>query len=228
MGVTVLKVGGAALARGGFRLERHIAPGEAVVVVHGAGDRIGAALAAAGIPSCFHEGRRVTPPEALPHVRAAFAATNAALCAAIGERAVGLLGDEIGLRADAVAGLGRAGLLRPYAPAVLGDLVAAGRIPVLAPLARGPLNVNADDAAAALAQALGAERLVFVSDVEGVVVAGEVASQLGVAQVDDARRRGDLSGGILPKLDAALAAATAGIETRIGSTLVTAGDTATA
>jgi acetylglutamate kinase len=222
MGVTVLKVGGVALGRGGFRLERHVAPGEAVVVVHGAGDRIGAALAAAGIPSCLHEGRRVTPPEALPHVRAAFAAANAVLCTAIGERAVGLLGDDIGLRADVVAGLGRVGVLRPYAPAVLADLVAAGRIPVVAPLARGPLNVNADDAAAALAQALGADRLVFVSDVEGVVVDGSVASELGVADVDDARRRGDLSGGILPKLEAALSAATAGIETRIGETLVTA------
>lgn len=225
MGLTVVKVGGAALAQGlaegePFRLDRHASPVDGVLVVHGAGDRIGKALRIAGIPSRFVDGRRVTPPEALPHVRAAFLAENRRLCAAIGPAAVGLAGDEIGLRADVVAGLGRVGVLHAFAPAVLGDLVQAGRIPVVAPLARGPLNVNADDAAAALARALGADRLVFVSDVEGVVVRGAVAARLGTSEVDEARLRGDLSGGILPKLEAALAAARAGIETRIGVTLV--------
>jgi acetylglutamate kinase len=215
-----VKVGGAALAQTSFRIDRYVRPGDGAVVVHGAGERIGAALRAAGIESRFVGGRRVTPREALPFVRAAFLEENRRLCAAIGPSAVGLAGDEIGLRADLVPSLGRVGVLHAYAPSVIPDLVREGRIPVVAPLARGPLNVNADDAAAALARALGADRLVFVSDVEGVVVDGSVAERLGTDDVADARRRGDLSGGILPKLEAALAAARAGIETRIGATWV--------
>ena len=57
--------------------------------------------------------------------------------------------------------------------------LAAGRIPVVAPLAVGPLNVNADEAAAALAQGLGAERLLFLTDVDGLILNGEVVEQIG-------------------------------------------------
>jgi acetylglutamate kinase len=93
---------------------------------------------------------------------------------------------------------------------------------VVASLARGPLNVNADDAAAALARALRADRLVFVSDVDGVRVAGAVAETLAEGDVAAALGRGELTGGIVPKLEAALAAARDGIETRVGSTHVLA------
>ena len=92
---------------------------------------------------------------------------NAALCAAIGELAVPLFGDEIGLHALQVPMLG-----------MVGDPVRARRmsssprstrslIPVIAPLAAGPLNVNADEMAAALAVGLEAERILFVTDVPG-------------------------------------------------------------
>ena len=112
----------------------------------------------------------MTTAEALPLVREAMRAENDAICAQIGKRARGLMGDELGLEAEHVPELGRVGMLLPVVPAALLSLLETDAVPVIAPLARGPLNVNADDAAAVLAVALGAERLVFVSDVPGVFV----------------------------------------------------------
>ena len=78
------------------------------------------------------------------------------------------------------------------------------------PLAQGPLNVNADEAAAALAVGLGAERIVFVSDVPGVLMDGDVIASIAA---DDAERLlgdGTFEGGIVPKLEAAVLASAAG------------------
>jgi acetylglutamate kinase len=89
-------------------------------------------------------------------------------------------------------------------------------VPVIAPLARGPLNVNADDAAAAIAIGLHADRLVFLSDVPGVIVDGVVVPELRDAG------HPDLRGGIVPKVNAALDAARAGVAVAIGETAVVA------
>ncbi len=96
----------------------------------------------------------------------------------------------------------------------------AGLIPVVAPLATGPLNVNADDAATALAVGLGAERIVFQSDVAGVLVENVVADALTAAEVEELLD--ELEGGIVPKLQAAVAAARLGVQAEIGATAVTA------
>ena len=106
----------------------------------------------------FVDGRRVTDEAAIEVVREALLDVNRALCAALGARAVGLSGDEIGLQATQVPELGLVGDPLPSRPQAVLDALAAGLIPVVAPLAEGPLNVNADEAAAALAVGLGAER----------------------------------------------------------------------
>src|SRR3954453_2090852 len=146
MGLTLVKCGGAALAKEPFVLERYVEPGSEACVVHGAGSRISAALTAAGIESPFVGGRRVTTSEALPLVREAMRAENEALCVQIGARARGLLGDELGLEAERLPELGEAGMLLPVIPDALRALLGTRTVPVIAPLARGPLNVNADDA----------------------------------------------------------------------------------
>src|SRR3954447_10335149 len=220
MSLTIVKCGGAALAKERFRLERHVEPGASVCVVHGAGTRISAALRAAGLESTFVGGRRVTTAEALPVVREAMRQENRALCAQIGERAYGLMGDDLGLEAQRVPELGEVGMLLPAVPSALWGLLSIDAVPVIAPLARGPLNVNADDAAAVLAVALGADRLVFVSDVAGVLVDGEVVPQLSEREIS--LLNGHLAGGILPKLQAAVAAAREGVRVDVGATVVVA------
>src|SRR4051812_33329494 len=111
MSLTIVKCGGAALAKRAFVLERHVDAGAGACVVHGAGGRISAALHAAGLESTFVGGRRVTTREALPVIREAFRQENRSLCAQIGPRAHGLMGDELGLEAEQLGELGEVGML---------------------------------------------------------------------------------------------------------------------
>jgi len=194
--------------------------GDRTVVVHGAGPQITEELVRRGIAASFVRGRRVTTPEVLDVVRDALQAVNAEVCAAIGPAAVGLSGDAIGLRATRVDALGLVGDPEPVAPEAVLAALEAGRVPVVAPLAEGPLNVNADEAAAALAVGLGADRIVFVSDVPGVLVAGAVARVLPADEAEAGLAEGRFEGGIVPKLMAAIHAARGGVHASIGSTEV--------
>ena len=217
---TVLKLGGR-VAAASVRSSLAEA-GPRTVVVHGAGPQITEELERRGVTARFVRGRRVTTPEVLEVVRASLGAVNAEVCAAIGPAAVGLAGDAIGLRARRVDALGLVGDPVPVAPSAVLDALAAGRVPVVAPLAEGPLNVNADEAAAALAVGLRAERIVFVSDVPGVLVAGSVARVLRADDAEAGLADGSFEGGIVPKLMAAIHAARGGVRATIGSTEVPA------
>ena len=93
---------------------------------------------------------------------------------------------------------------------------------MVTPLAVGPLNVNADEAAAALAEGLGADRIVFVSDVPGVYVAGSVLSLLHADLATELIESGTVEGGIVPKLLSAVRAARQGLTVEIGATAVVA------
>ena len=215
----VVKVGGAvAGASAGAVLE--LAAENEVCVVHGAGPQISAEMERAGIPVEFVEGRRVTTAAGLEVVRASLAAVNAALCSAIGERAVPLFGDEIGLDATPVPALGLVGDPVPSRPAAVVAALDSGLIPVVAPLARGPLNVNADEAAAALAIGLGADELLFLTDVDGLILGGEVVDRIDIAAATELLAGGTLEGGIIPKLTAAVTAARSGVPASIGRTAV--------
>jgi acetylglutamate kinase len=211
--VLVLKVGGASLARIGV-------PDGPTVVVHGAGPQISEEMKRRRLEPQFLGGRRVTTPEVLEIVRESFLAVNAAVCAAVGPRAVPLVGDEIGLVARRVPGLGLVGEPLPCAPAAIVDALDAGLVPVVAPLAEGPLNVNADEAAAALAVGLGADRLLFLTDVPGVFHDGELLERIEAARAEELVGAGRFDGGIVPKLLAAAQAARGGLLTEIGSTVV--------
>jgi acetylglutamate kinase len=193
-----------------------------VVIVHGAGPQITAGMELRGISPTFVAGRRVTTSEVLEVVREALTAVNEEVCRVIGDDAVGLFGDEIGLRAHHVRELGLVGEPVPSAPRAIVEALAAGRVPVVAPLAAGPLNVNADEAAAALAVGLGAERILFVTDVPGVLLDGELASVLPADEAEAGLAEGRFEGGIVPKLMAAVQAARGGVRASIGSTEVPA------
>jgi len=218
----VLKIGGRVAAEAAVDALRLAAGGSEVVVVHGAGPQISAEMERRGLPVEFVGGRRVTTKAGLEVVRESLLELNAEICAAIGPAALGLVGDEIGLRARRVARLGLVGDPIPSAPLPILAALEDGRIPVVAPLAAGPLNVNADEAAASLAVGLAADRIAFVTDVPGVLVDGGVLSTLPVDDADRMLDRGAFEGGIVPKLVAAVRAARHGVHATIGVTEVLA------
>ena len=223
----VLKLGGRVAAAAAAEALALRAAGHDVVVVHGAGPQITSEMERRGIVPAFVDGRRITTPEVLQVVRESLAEVNAAVCAAVGPPALSLFGDAIGLRAAEVETLGLVGRPAPSAPPAVVAALADGRIPVIAPLAVGslsgqPLNVNADEAAAALAVGLGAERIVFVSDVPGVLMAGAVIDHIAADDADRMLGDGTFAGGIVPKLEAAVLAVRGGVRAAIGATEVVA------
>jgi acetylglutamate kinase len=221
MSRVVVKVGGAVAGESAGAVLA-LARDREVCVVHGAGPQISLEMERAGVPVEFVGGRRVTTPEGLAIVRASLAAVNAALCAAVGERAVGLFGDAIGLQAEPEPELGLVGNAVPSRPQAILDATRRGRIPIVAPLAEGPLNVNADEAAAALAVGLGVDELLFLTDVDGLILGGEVVDAIAADDASELLAGGTLQGGIIPKLGAAVTAARAGVAATIGRTVVAA------
>ncbi|MBA3245698.1 MAG: acetylglutamate kinase [Actinobacteria bacterium] len=219
MSTVVVKLGGA-VAGDSAETILALAQRHRVCVVHGAGPQISAEMSRLGLPVEFVNGRRVTTLAGLEVVRRSLADVNAVLCATLGELAVPLFGDEIGLQATPVPELGLVGEALPSLPPAVAQALAAGKFPVVAPLAVGPLNVNADDAAAALALGLGAERLHFLTDVPGLLLGGAVATSIDAAEAERLLEAGDLAGGIVPKLQAAIGAARGGVEAEIGRTAV--------
>ena len=215
----VVKVGGAVADASGEAVLALAADHE-VCVVHGAGPQISLEMERAGINVEFVDGRRVTSPAGLELVRASLQRVNTLLCDAIGERAVPLFGDEIGMQATPVPELGLVGNALPSRPQAILDALQRGQIPVVAPLAEGPLNVNADEAAAALAVGLGVDELLFLTDVDGLILDGRVVDEIGIDAAIELLDGGTLEGGIIPKLGAAVTAARGGVAATIGRTAV--------
>jgi acetylglutamate kinase len=222
MSTIVLKVGGASTGGVAEAVTELRATGVCVCVVHGAGPQISEAMERRGLEPEFIDGRRVTTAEVLEVVRESFVSVNAAICAAIGVDAGGLFGDEIGLGAEHVPELGQVGRAVPSAPRTVLAILASGRVPVVAPLAPGPLNVNADEAAAALAVGIGASRIRFLTDVPGVYRDGELVESISAACAETLVHSGSFEGGIVPKVLAAARAARSGLIAEIGVTAVTA------
>jgi acetylglutamate kinase len=218
----VLKVGGASIGGTGDVVRELHTLGHSVCVVHGAGPQISEEMGRRGLEVTFVDGRRVTTPEALEVVRESFAAVNAAVCAAIGPAALSLAGDEVGLEAELMPELGLVGRPLPSRPAAVVAALEQGLVPVVSPLARGPLNVNADEMATALAVGLEAQRILFLTDVPGVFHEGRLLHSIPASRAEELIGRGSFDGGIVPKLLAASRAAKSGLRAEIGATAVVA------
>ena len=200
------------------------------VVVHGGGPQISAMLKKLGIPGEFKGGFRVTTPEVLDVARMVlFGQVGRELVNLInahGPYAVGLTGEDARLltavrRSVVVDGvqtdIGLVGDVDHVNTDVLHDLIAAGRIPVIstiAPDADGVVhNINADTAAAAVAEALGAETLLMLTDVEGLYTRWPERDSL-VSEIDTAalaKLLPFLEEGMVPKIEACLRAVDAGV-----------------
>jgi len=202
------------------------------VVVHGGGPQIASMLDRLGLTSEFRGGLRVTTPEVMDVVRMVLTGQVGrelvGLINAHGPLAVGLSGEDAGLfgarrRAAFVDGepvdLGLVGDVESVNPSAVMDILDAGRIPVVSTVAPDldtegqVLNVNADTAASALAVALGAHKLVVLTDVEGIYAnwpdTGSLLSTLTASDAEDLLARVDA--GMVPKLEACLRAVRAGV-----------------
>ena len=153
-----VKLGGR-VAAGIVRAALAEVDGGDVVVVHGAGPQITAEMERRGSSPTFVDGRRVTTPDVLDVVRESLAAVNAEVCEAIGPSAVGLHGDEIGLRARRAEALGLVGDRSHRPPGRARRARAGARCRSSPRSPRAASNVNADEAAAALAVGIAAERI---------------------------------------------------------------------
>ena len=218
----VLKVGGASVAGTADVVRELRTLGHAVCVVHGAGPQISDEMIRRGLEVRFVNGRRVTTPEALEVVRDSFGAVSAAVCAAIGVDALPLAGDVVGLEAEQMPELGLVGRPVPSQPPAVVEALERGLVPVVSPLARGPLNVNADEAAAALAVGIGAQRILFLTDVPGVFHEGRLLHSIAAERAELLVGAGSFDGGIVPKLLAAARAVRSGVAAEIGATAVVA------
>ncbi len=215
----VVKLGGNELHRPAWlaACARALVRLDPVVVVHGGGRAVSALSRRLGLPVEKRDGRRVTTPEVAEVVELVMGGpVNRQVVAAL--RAAGL--DAVGL-----SGVdGDVGDIAEVRVALLESFLLAGLTPVIAPMAPEasgaegpPLNVNADDAAAAIAGALRAAELLLVSDVSGVEVDGAVRPTLEVGDVETLIELGVAADGMAAKLRAATAALRAGARAvRIG------------
>lgn len=233
LAVRVVKIGGNELDRPEWVAEcaraiRAAGPPPAVVV-HGGGQAVNAWSRRLGLPVEQRGGLRVTTPEIAELVEMVLGGPmNRLLVSALrtaGLDAIGLSGVDGGLlTAQPMAGgLGEVGEIVSVRASLLQSLLLAGLTPVVAPVAPSltapvrPLNVNADQAAAAIAVAIGAQELLFVSDVPGVAVDGVTQPTLAAAEIEPMIGLGVASGGMAAKLRAAAHALGAGVRAvRIG------------
>lgn len=224
----VIKIGGR--PQSDPRLADAIAAGwrrneDGLVLVHGGGDEVTTLQAALGEPSTFVDGRRVTSARDIDLVRMVLSGSAnkrlVALLVGSGIEAVGLSGEDAALIGASPVDpdrLGYVGIPKTVNVAFLRHLLSGGYLPVVSPVSRdgsdgrsGALNVNGDDAAAAIAIAMGAAELLLVADVPGVLCDGKVIPAL---TPDDARSliaHGTAIGGMRAKLEAGLRAIEGGV-----------------
>jgi acetylglutamate kinase len=192
------------------------------VIVHGGGPMINEMLEKLAIKSDFVDGKRVTDAATMAVVEMVLSGSvNKRIVQAIsgqGGRAVGLSGKDAGLiTCDPISPeLGLVGAPARIDTTILHTLFDANMIPVIAPLGAGPggetFNINGDTAAGAVAGALTADRLLLLTDIDGVRDAsGQVVTELTADQIREMTRDGVIAGGMIPKTETALAAIEAGV-----------------
>jgi acetylglutamate kinase len=195
------------------------------VVVHGGGPQIGDMMARLGKETEFRHGLRVTDADTLDIARMVLVGkVNRDIVSAInvhGPLAVGMSGEDANLitAAPRHAELGFVGNVSLVDPTMLERLVAEGLIPVVATIGADEsgqaYNINADTVAGALAEALHAEKLIFLTDIEGLRVVADdpttVIHQASLEVIDEIIRSGGAQGGMMPKVEACARAVRAGV-----------------
>jgi acetylglutamate kinase len=209
------------------------------VVVHGGGPQIGQMLERLKIKSEFVDGLRVTDAETVKIVEMVLSGTiNKQIVSAInaaGGSAIGISGKDGGLiqaaklrrtlrdehsNIEKILDLGFVGEPQEINPQILTSLEQSGMIPVIAPIGIGAdgetYNINADTVAGEVAAALGASRLLLLTDVTGVLdKAGELITDLTVERIRELSADGTISGGMIPKLETCTKAVENGVDAAV-------------
>ncbi len=196
------------------------------VVVHGGGPQIGALMKRLGKVPEFRDGLRVTDADTLDIARMVLVGkVNRDLVAGVnvhGPLAVGLSGEDAGLltaSATAHPELGFVGEVAAVDPTIIVRLLAEELVPVVATIGRGPggqaYNINADTAAGALAEALQAEKLVFLTDIEGLLADlddhSSLLSTVTVEELEAMVAAGTVTAGMVPKVASCVRAVRGGV-----------------
>ncbi len=209
------------------------------VVVHGGGPQIARMLERLAVQSKFVDGLRVTDAETVEVVEMVLSGTiNKKIVSAInaaGGTAIGLSGKDGNLiraaklrrthrdensNIEKILDLGFVGEPRQIDPQILESLEQSGMIPVIAPIGVGPkgetYNINADTVAGAVAAAIGAARLLMLTDVPGVLdKEGELIAEMNLDRVRELMAEGTISGGMIPKLETCVGAVQKGVEAAV-------------
>ena len=187
--------------------------GVRVVLVHGGGKEISSLLERMNVPTVFENGYRVTDDTVLETAEMALSArVNKSIVSAldrIGAKACGVSGRDGGLitARQKDKALGLVGTITKVDPRLLRTLLDSGFLPVVSPVSRsedgGALNCNADDAARAVAEAMGADKLIFLTDTDGILVDSHNQStriaRMDVARAKELMDSGLIAGGMIPK-----------------------------
>lgn len=195
-----------------------------VVLVHGGGKAINAHVRALGLPVTFKDGLRVTDDAMMEAVREVLVGkVNQELVWALneyGHNAVGISGaDGKTLKAAPIdPELGRVGRVRAVDPSLIETILSDGYIPVIASVGCGPdgfYNINADVAAGKVAEAMGADKLIYLTDVDGLYEdvrdEGTLIQSLTRAETHELLESGTLDGGMIPKIRSIAEALDAGV-----------------
>jgi acetylglutamate kinase len=200
--------------------------GARVVLVHGGGKSISALLDQLGIESRFVDGYRVTDDAALEAAEMVLSAqVNKQLVTALSQwevSPVGISGKDGRLLVAACKSeqLGRVGEITQVNSSILNTLLDAGFLPVVSPIALGEdgggYNCNADDAARAIAVALKADKLIYLTDTDGILIDSHnestVISHMDLARAKELLAAGLIAGGMVPKLNSCIHAVSHGVE----------------
>ncbi|RHX83503.1 acetylglutamate kinase [Leptospira stimsonii] len=235
----VIKYGGAAMAKADLKesfakdivLLKYV--GIHPVIVHGGGPEINRLLESLKIPTEFVHGHRVTDSQTMDVVEMVLTGkVNKQIVSMInaqGGNAVGISGKDGNLakatktpieielegQEKQLFDVGLVGKIETINPEILLNLQKEGFIPVISPVAESAtgdsLNINADTFAGEVAGALKAEKLILLTDTEGILIDGKLATGLNRGKVKDYIRKGEISGGMIPKVECCLTAIDQGV-----------------
>ena len=231
--IIVVKYGGSAMID--EELQKHVIEdvvllklvGFKPILVHGGGKEISRWVGKVGMEPRFVNGLRVTDADTMEVAEMVLNKVNKTLVSmvqSLGVKAVGISGKDGGLlqvekKLSNGEDIGFVGEIKKVDPKVLYDLLDTDFLPIVCPVGMDdefhPYNINADDAARAIAEAVGAEKLAFLSDIEGVLTDREdpstLISELTVKEAAELIDQGIVNGGMIPKLESCMHAISAGV-----------------